>query len=91
MGGRCGASVLCQLEQAPHLWVWWRSRHATDISHCLLQIDAKKSVPQEMKPKARKVFVGGLSPETTEGAFLGKCPPTQSRGALTSKPSGVQT
>ncbi len=32
-----------------------------------LQIDAKKSVPQEMKPKARKVFVGGLSPDTTEG------------------------
>jgi hypothetical protein len=32
------------------------------------QIDAKKSVPQEAKPKARKVFVGGLSPETTEGA-----------------------
>lgn len=30
------------------------------------QIDAKKSVPQEQKPKARKVFVGGISPETTE-------------------------
>jgi hypothetical protein len=33
-----------------------------------MQIDCKKSVPQEMKPKARKVFVGGLSPDTTEGA-----------------------
>ncbi|PSC76786.1 heterogeneous nuclear ribonucleo 1 [Micractinium conductrix] len=33
------------------------------------QIDAKKSVPQEQKPKARKVFVGGLSPETTEDQF----------------------
>ncbi|KDD74087.1 hypothetical protein H632_c1582p0, partial [Helicosporidium sp. ATCC 50920] len=33
------------------------------------QIDAKKSVPQEQKPKARKIFVGGLSPETTEEAF----------------------
>ncbi|EFN53389.1 hypothetical protein CHLNCDRAFT_36600 [Chlorella variabilis] len=33
------------------------------------QIDAKKSVPQEMKPKARKVFVGGLSPDTTEDQF----------------------
>jgi heterogeneous nuclear ribonucleoprotein A1/A3 len=33
------------------------------------QIDAKKSVPQELKPKARKVFVGGLSPETTEDQF----------------------
>lgn len=33
----------------------------------VVQIDAKKSVPQELKPKARKVFVGGLSPETTEG------------------------
>jgi hypothetical protein len=32
-----------------------------------LQIDVKKSVPQEGKPKACKVFVGGLSPETTEG------------------------
>ncbi|KAL4535164.1 hypothetical protein Ndes2526B_g06069 [Nannochloris sp. 'desiccata'] len=31
------------------------------------QIDVKKSVPQEGKPKACKVFVGGLSPETTEG------------------------
>lgn len=33
-----------------------------------MQIDCKKSVPQEMKPKPRKVFVGGLSPDTTEGA-----------------------
>lgn len=33
------------------------------------QIDAKKSVPQELKPKARKVFVGGLAPETTEKEF----------------------
>lgn len=33
-----------------------------------MQIDAKKSVPQELKPKARKVFVGGLAPEVTEGA-----------------------
>ncbi|KAI3436074.1 hypothetical protein D9Q98_002132 [Chlorella vulgaris] len=33
------------------------------------QIDCKKSVPQEMKPKARKVFVGGLSPDTTEDQF----------------------
>lgn len=32
-----------------------------------LQIDVKKSVPQEGKPKACKVFVGGLSPETSEG------------------------
>lgn len=32
-----------------------------------LQIDVKKSVPQEGKPKACKVFVGGLAPETTEG------------------------
>lgn len=42
-----------------------------------LQIDTKKSVPQESKPKARKIFVGGLAPETTEGrccfvAFEGK-------------------
>ncbi|KAL6774559.1 hypothetical protein ACKKBG_A25475 [Auxenochlorella protothecoides x Auxenochlorella symbiontica] len=33
------------------------------------QIDAKKSVPLEQKPKARKIFVGGLAPETTEEAF----------------------
>ncbi|KAK2076615.1 hypothetical protein QBZ16_005375 [Prototheca wickerhamii] len=33
------------------------------------QIDAKKSVPLEQKPKARKIFVGGLAPETTEEQF----------------------
>ncbi|GAB4821804.1 hypothetical protein N2152v2_008850 [Parachlorella kessleri] len=33
------------------------------------QIDAKKSVPQEQKPKARKIFVGGLAPDTTEVEF----------------------
>jgi heterogeneous nuclear ribonucleoprotein A1/A3 len=33
------------------------------------QIDAKKSVPQESKAKARKIFVGGLSPETSEEAL----------------------
>lgn len=32
-----------------------------------LQIDVKKSVPQESKGRARKIFVGGLSPDTTEG------------------------
>lgn len=36
----------------------------------MLQIDTKKSVPQESKPKARKIFVGGLAPETTEGAYI---------------------
>ena len=35
------------------------------------QIDVKRSVPQEQKPKARKIFVGGLAPETDEGAPLG--------------------
>lgn len=40
----------------------------TPASHDVsLQIDAKKSVPLEQKPKARKIFVGGLAPETTEG------------------------
>lgn len=46
---------------------------------CLAQIDAKKSVPQEQKPKARKIFVGGLAPETTEGesraVALARLPP----------------
>lgn len=35
-----------------------------------LQIDAKRSVPQgnlAHKPKSRKIFVGGLAPETTDG------------------------
>ena len=32
-----------------------------------LQIDAKRSMPQNQKPKMRKLFVGGLAPETTEG------------------------
>lgn len=36
-------------------------------SFAKLQIDVKKSVPQEQKAKARKIFVGGLAPETTEG------------------------
>ena len=31
-----------------------------------MQIDAKKSVPQELKPKIHKIFVGGIAPETTE-------------------------
>lgn len=33
------------------------------------QIDAKRSVPQEQKPKSKKIFVGGLAPETMEGQF----------------------
>lgn len=36
----------------------------------LLQIDAKRSVPQEQKPKSKKIFVGGLAPETSEGILL---------------------
>ena len=38
-------------------------------SGMLVQIDAKRSLPQSQKPKLRKLFVGGLAPETTEGAF----------------------
>ena len=34
-----------------------------------LQIDAKRSVPQEQKPKSKKIFVGGLAPETMEGVI----------------------
>ena len=34
-----------------------------------LQIDAKRSMPQNQKPKMRKLFVGGLAPETTEGTW----------------------
>ena len=33
-----------------------------------LQIDAKRSVPQEQKPRSKKIFVGGLAPDTDEGA-----------------------
>jgi hypothetical protein len=52
---------------------------------CLLvQIDAKKSVPQELKPKARKVFVGGLSPDTTEGA-----PPAAAAAAAQAQPAAA--
>ena len=37
---------------------------------CLpVQIDAKRSLPQSQKPKLRKLFVGGLAPETTEGTL----------------------
>lgn len=31
------------------------------------QIEVKDAVPQEQKPKSKKIFVGGLAPETTEG------------------------
>ncbi len=34
-----------------------------------LQIDAKRSVPQEQKPRSKKIFVGGLAPDTSEGTF----------------------
>lgn len=33
------------------------------------QIDAKRSVPQDQKPKSKKIFVGGLAPDTTEEQF----------------------
>ncbi|KAK9908466.1 hypothetical protein WJX75_008305 [Coccomyxa subellipsoidea] len=33
------------------------------------QIDAKRSLPQSQKPKLRKLFVGGLAPETREENF----------------------
>jgi hypothetical protein len=34
------------------------------------QIDAKPSVPQDSgaRPRSKKIFVGGLAPETTPGA-----------------------
>ena len=35
-----------------------------------VQIDAKRSLPQSQKPKLRKLFVGGLAPETTEGTLI---------------------
>lgn len=57
---------------------------------CAPQIDAKKSVPQELKPKARKVFVGGLSPETTEGALArGARAPTGPALAAAGRPAGL--
>ena len=31
------------------------------------QIDAKRSVPQELRPRSKKIFVGGLAPDTTDG------------------------
>ena len=36
------------------------------------QIDAKRSLPhgQHTSPKSRKVFVGGLAPETNEGTLF---------------------
>ncbi|KAK9838604.1 hypothetical protein WJX84_007643 [Apatococcus fuscideae] len=33
------------------------------------QIDAKRSVPQEQKPRSKKIFVGGLAPDTDEDQF----------------------
>lgn len=39
------------------------------VPACLLQIDAKPSLPhgEHSSPKSKKIFVGGLAPETTEG------------------------
>lgn len=36
---------------------------------CCVQIDAKPSLPhgEHSSPKSKKIFVGGLAPETTEG------------------------
>lgn len=41
----------------------------------LTQIDAKPSVPQDsqQRPRSKKVFVGGLAPETTPGACAATC------------------
>lgn len=38
-------------------------------SACYVQIDAKPSLPhgEHSSPKSKKIFVGGLAPETTEG------------------------
>lgn len=38
----------------------------------LVQIDAKRSLPhgQHSSPKSKKIFVGGLAPETDEGAAV---------------------
>ncbi|KAK9800727.1 hypothetical protein WJX73_000776 [Symbiochloris irregularis] len=35
------------------------------------QIDAKRSVPQELRPRSKKIFVGGLAPDTTDAQFRG--------------------
>ena len=48
-----------------HIWL-------AGIAHRLMlrdrpQIDAKRSVPQELKPKSKKIFVGGLAPDTNDG------------------------
>jgi len=39
------------------------------------QIDAKPSVPpgEHSRPRSKKIFVGGLSPETTEGERRRAC------------------
>ena len=64
----------------PALRVSGSARAADDGRPCRSQIDAKKSVPQEQKPKARKIFVGGLGPETTEGERQGAGAPREPRG-----------
>jgi RNA recognition motif-containing protein len=45
---------------------------AAEKPHVVLgkEIDVKRSVPQETVPKDRKIFVGGLSTETTEQVLL---------------------
>ena len=49
----------------------WQGRctygQAADALHMSAQIDVKKSVPQEHKPRSKKVFVGGLATNTTPG------------------------
>jgi hypothetical protein len=41
----------------------------SDSALFVLQIDAKRSLPhgQHSSPKSKKIFVGGLAPETNEG------------------------
>jgi hypothetical protein len=47
-----------------------RDRRAADEPPAPVQIDAKPSVPhaEGARPRIKKIFVGGLAPDTTEGA-----------------------
>lgn len=52
-----------------------QQRPTVTLSMFGLQIDAKPSVPQgeQQRPRSKKIFVGGLAPDTTEGNLGTNC------------------
>ena len=63
-----GRQVCFTARQCHILFPEWLCQCSAEMKAIVfVQIDAKRSLPQSQKPKLRKLFVGGLAPETTEG------------------------